>query len=59
MKDLGFKQGRAFPCVFWHRQRDIKTQLQGDDFVSSGERSELGWLCRAREEEKLLERTVT
>ena len=28
-------------------QRDIKTQVHGDDFVSSGDRSELGWLCRS------------
>ena len=37
MKDLRFKQGRASPCVFWHRQRDIKALVHGDDFVSSGE----------------------
>ena len=24
MKDLGFKQGKASPCVFWHQQRDIR-----------------------------------
>ena len=46
MKDLGFKQCKASPCVFWHRQRDIKALVHGDDFVSSGERSELERLCK-------------
>ena len=48
MKDLGFKQGNASPCVFWHRQRerDIKALVHGDDFVSSGEQAELEWLCK-------------
>ena len=47
MKDIGFNQGRASLCVFCHRQKDIKTVVQGDDFVSSCERSELEWLCRS------------
>ena len=49
MKDLGLKQGKASPCVFWHRQRDIKALVHGDDFVSSGERSEICWLCKGLE----------
>ena len=32
--DLGFKQGEASTCVFWHQQRDIKALVHGDDFVS-------------------------
>ena len=47
LKDLGFKQGRASPCVFWHRHRDTEAQVPGRDIVSSGERSELEWLCRS------------
>ena len=47
LKDLGFKQGRASPCVLCHRQKDIKTMVHRDDFVSSRERSELEWLCRS------------
>ena len=44
MTDLGIKQGKASPCVFWHRQKDIKALVCGDDFVSSGERAEVEWL---------------
>ena len=46
MTDLGFKQGKASPCVFWHRQRDIKAPVDGYYFVSSGERAESEWLCK-------------
>ena len=46
MKEPGFKQGKASPCVFWHRQRDIKALVHADDFVSSCERAELEWLCK-------------
>ena len=46
MEDLGLKQSKASPCVFWHRQRDISAHVRGDDFVSSGERSVLEWLCK-------------
>ena len=35
MTELGFKQSKASPCVFWHRQRDIKALVHGDDFISS------------------------
>ena len=51
MTDIGFKQGKASPCVFWHRQREIKALFHGDDFVSSVERTELEWLCKGLEEE--------
>ena len=47
MTDLGFKQGQASPCVFGHRRRDIKALVHGDDFMSSGERTELEWLCKS------------
>ena len=46
MTDLEFKQGKASPHVFWHRQRGIKALVHGDDFVSSSERTELEWLCK-------------
>ena len=46
MKDLGYKQWKASLCVLWHRQRDIKALVHGDDFVSFGERVEVEWLCK-------------
>ena len=46
MIDLGFKQRKASPRVFWHGQRDIETFVHGDDFMSPGERTELEWMCK-------------
>ena len=44
MTDLGFKQGEASPCVFWHRQRDVKALVHGTTCVIWV--SELEWLCK-------------
>ena len=41
---LGFKQGLASPCVFYHPARDISTVVHGDDFTSLATESELLWL---------------
>ena len=34
--------------VFWHHQRDIKAFVHGDDFMSSGERTNLSGCARDR-----------
>ena len=39
-------QTRQSLSVRGHRQRDTKALVHGDDFVSSGERAELEWLCK-------------
>ena len=33
---MGFKRGRATPCVFVHIQRGLKLVVHGDDFTVSG-----------------------
>ena len=48
---LGFRQGKSNPCVFWHRDRDIKTLVHGDDYASAGSYDSLKWL-----EERLAKR---
>ncbi len=45
MKQFGFIQGRASPCHFWHPNKDIKTMIHGDDFVSIGETHYLKWFA--------------
>ena len=35
LKEMGFEQGKASPCVFNHKDRKIRTYIHGDDFVSS------------------------
>ena len=34
MREIGFEQGAASPCVFVHRARNIATFVRGDDFIS-------------------------
>jgi hypothetical protein len=40
---LGFTQGTASPCVFVNKERNITCAVHGDDFTSSGPKSELDW----------------
>ena len=41
---IGFTQGKAFPCVFHHQQRGIRTFVHGDDYVSTAMPNQLEWL---------------
>jgi len=44
---LGFTQGTASPCVFVNKERNITCAVHGDDFTSSGPKSELDWFDSA------------
>ena len=41
---FGFTKGRASPCVFYHKDRHIRTFVHGDDYVSSAHPKQLEWL---------------
>ena len=41
---IGFTQGRASLCVFFHEQRGIRTFVHGDDYVSAAMPKQLEWL---------------
>ena len=41
MVELGFQQGRSSGSVFFHPERQIRTVIHGDDFLSSGARGDL------------------
>ena len=43
MIDLGFEQGVAFPCVFWHKARSLVCSVHGDDFTTTGAKPDLDW----------------
>ena len=49
MKKLGFRQGVSNPCVFYHAERDIRTMVHGDDFVSVASLEALKWLNKGYE----------
>ena len=44
LRSIGFKQGKATPCVFYHPERQIRTMVHGDDHVSTGMARELRWM---------------
>ena len=44
LETIGFKRGRGHPCVFHHPERDIKTLIHGDDYVSAGSDESMDWL---------------
>ena len=44
LEGIGFIRGTGHPSVFWHPDRQIRTIVHGDDYVSSGFDSDLIWL---------------
>ena len=42
-RELGFTQGRASPCLFYHRERGLVTSVHGDDFTTAGTKKQLDW----------------
>ena len=43
MKSVGFRQGKASPCVFWHPEREIRCVVHGEEFTVLGWESQLDW----------------
>ena len=41
---LGFRRGRASPCVFYNHTRNIRVVVHGDDFTCLGFQEGLDWL---------------
>ena len=44
MRKLGFAAGRANPCLFRHRTRDLTVSVHVDDFLCLGSPGDLTWL---------------
>jgi len=40
----GFKMGKTNSCIFFHPERQIRTMVHGDDFVSVASQENLAWL---------------
>ena len=43
MLEWGFEMGKTGPCLFHHKQKNLKTVIHGDDFTILGEEEELKW----------------
>jgi hypothetical protein len=46
LEAMGFKRGRASPCVFSHADRQVFLTVHGDDFLATGSASSLSWFER-------------
>ena len=44
MEEMGFKRGKASPCVFYHPKRNVRGVIHGDDFAMLGYEKDLDWL---------------
>ncbi len=42
--NLGFKQGKSSPCLFYHSEKDLRVVVHGDDFTFVGDDSNLKWI---------------
>ena len=51
MTSLGFEMNEIHPCVFYHSERDMLAVTHVDDFLVSGNRSDLKWLYKMIETE--------
>ena len=43
MTSIGFERGVSNPCVYFHKERNIRTEVHGDDFTSLGSIPSLHW----------------
>ena len=43
MLSIGFSQGRATPCMFYHPVREVRVVVHGDDFTIGGFEDGLDW----------------
>ena len=44
MMKLGFTQGKSNPCIYYHKKRDLRTVVHGDDFTTAGSYENIKWL---------------
>ena len=36
MKSVGFQPGKSSPCVFWHKEKELRCVVHGDEFTVLG-----------------------
>ena len=44
LEQVGFTSGLATPCIFHHKERDLRVVVHGDDFTNLGAEVQLDWL---------------
>ena len=43
MESIGMSRGKASPCIFYHKVRDLRVVVHGDDFTVLGPEGQLDW----------------
>jgi hypothetical protein len=43
MTNVGFRRGKASPCMFYHKDRNLRVVLHGDGFTIVGLEKDLNW----------------
>ena len=43
MTGIGFRRGKASPCVFYHKERNVRAVVHGDDFTILGFAKDSEW----------------
>ena len=46
MQSIGFQRGKASPCVFWNKEKEIRCVVHGDDFTMLGWEHQLDWFWK-------------
>ena len=44
LRKMGFAQGLASPCCFYHPERELRCVVHGDDFMFVGSAASLAWI---------------
>ena len=47
LEAMGFRRGRASPCIFFHAGREVYLAVHGDDFFATGEPANSLWFEEA------------
>ena len=43
MNEIGFINGKSTPCVFYHKEKELRIVAHGDDFTVLGHEESLDW----------------
>ena len=58
MVSLDFVPSIKFPCVYFHKVKNLKVVTHVDDFLATGKKSDLGWLKEKLQEDFELKGTI-
>ena len=54
LRKMGFGQGLSSPCCFYHREKELRCVVHGDDFMFAGPGAALAWAEAAMNEQFLM-----